>query len=286
MKINQISPLKNNYLKILTSVDKQPQALYYNGTLPTERQMSVAIVGTRKPTIYGKEVTRKLAEGLAKRGVIVISGLALGIDAIAHTSALDVGGITLAVQANGLHRVYPSTNRGLGERIIAGGGAIISEYEEGVEPLPYQFLARNRIVSGLADCVIVVEAAQRSGTLSTAAHALNQGKDVYAVPGNITNPLSVGCNTLIKQGATPITNIDEFIQDITPHSQSSSQTSLVVAGSPLEAKIIELIQAGERDGDALLESSSATASEFNTALTMLEINGVVKSLGQNKWSLS
>jgi DNA processing protein len=162
----------------------------------------------------------------------------------------------------------------------------MSEYEEGIEPLPYQFLARNRIVSGLADCVVIIEAARRSGTLSTAAHALNQGKDVFAVPGNITSPLSAGCNILIKQGATPIIDIDEFIQGIAPRSSSSRQTALVVAGSPLEAKIIELIQAGERDGDSLLHSSGATASEFNTALTMLEINGVVKSLGQNKWSLS
>lgn len=285
MKINKLLPQENNYLQIVNSIAKPPQALYYIGTLPTERQVSVAIVGTRKPSAYGREVATHLAEKLARAGVVVVSGLALGIDAVAHKATLDAGGTTIAVQANGLDKIYPYTNRSLGERIIANGGALISEYSEKTEPRPYQFLARNRIVSGLADYVVVVEAARRSGTLSTASHALEQGKELYAVPGNITNPLSAGCNSLINQGAMPLADINEFVDIVKPHKAQSRQISLPVAGTPLEATIIELIQNGIRDGETLHEQSKATASDFNIALTMLEINGVIKPLGQNKWSL-
>lgn len=285
MKIKQISPQENEYTKILTSIPNKPQALYYGGILPQKRQISVAIVGSRKPTSYGREIASRLAFELASRGVIVVSGLALGIDALAHRAALDAGGVTLAIQANGLHKIYPHTNRDLGNKIIDQGGAIITEYEEGIEPLPYHFLARNRIVSGLSDIIVVVEAAKRSGTLSTATHALEQGKDVYAVPGNITNPTSAGCNNLIAHGATPISSIREFVDHVAPLSQPNQQTGLPFGGSPLEAKIIELIQAGVRDGEELQIKSGATASDFSTALTMLEINGTIRALGANKWSL-
>ena len=285
MKINKILPLENNYLQIIDTIAKPPQALYYVGTLPTERQITVAIVGTRKPSAYGREVAASLADKLARSGVVVVSGLALGIDAVAHKAALDAGGLTIAVQANGLDKIYPYANRTLGERITTSGGALISEYPEKTEPRPYQFLARNRIVSGLADYVVVVEAARRSGTLSTASHALEQGRDLYAVPGNITNPLSAGCNSLIHQGAMPIADIDEFVDIVTPNRSSTRQIALPVAGTPLEAKIIELIQSGIREGETLQVQSQVSASEFTVALTMLEINGVIKPLGQNKWSL-
>ena len=285
MKINKLLPQENNYLQIVESIAKPPQALYYIGTLPTERQVSVAIVGTRNPSAYGREIAATLAEKLARAGIVVVSGLALGIDAVAHKAALEAGGVTIAVQANGLDKIYPYTNRTLGERIIASGGALISEYPEKTEPRPYQFLARNRIVSGISDYVVVVEAARRSGTLSTASHALEQGKELYAVPGNITNPLSTGCNSLINQGAMPITDINEFVDIVKPYKAQSQQISLPVASTPLEATIIELIQSGIREGEVLHKQSKATASDFNIALTMLEINGVIKPLGQNKWSL-
>lgn len=286
MKTVKISPLENKFTEILTSIPNQPQALYYNGTLPTKRQISVAIVGSRKPTSYGREIATKLAGQLARRGVVIISGLALGIDAIAHQAALDAGGLTIAVQANGLDKIYPHTNQQLGRRIIDSGGALVSEYPEATEPFPANFLARNRIVSGLADAVVVVEATSRSGTLNTAAHALEQGRDVYAVPGNITNPTSAGCNQLISQGAIPIISIADFINSIAPlTSQLEPASSLAVGSTPLEAKIIELIQAGIRDGDELQQQSGAQAADFSTALTMLEISGTIKALGANKWSL-
>lgn len=286
MKINNISPEENIYINFLTSVDKPPKTLYYFGTLPAKRQPTVAIVGSRKPTAYGREVAATFAHDLAKQGIIIVSGLALGIDAVAHKACLDAGGTTIAVLGNGLHKLYPQTNRRLGERIIESGGAIVSELPAGTEPLPFNFLKRNRLVSGLADAVVIIEAASRSGTLNTAMHALNQGKEVFAVPGNITSPLSAGCNALLRQGATPATSAQDIIEAIAPTMQTATQTSLPLGATPLETRIITLLSQGIRDGDQLQQQSGATASEFNSALTMLEIQGHITALGANTWRLS
>jgi DNA processing protein len=284
MKINQISPLKHKYLQIVSDIDEAPKTLYYVGNLPEDRRPTVAIVGTRKPTAYGKEVTEKLARELAAKGIVVISGLALGVDGIAHAAALDAGGTTLAVLANGLSTVYPAAHRDLAEKIIQQGGALISEYSPDTPARSHQFLERNRIVSGLADAIIITEAAARSGTLNTAAHALTQGKEVFVVPGNITSPMSVGCNTLLKQGATPITSAEDVLNVIAPELLTS-QTSLPLGSNELETDVIQLLANGERDGDQIQAKLNISATELSVALTMLEINGAIRSLGANQWTL-
>lgn len=284
MKINQLSPQDNNFLQILTHIALVPKTLYYLGELPEERRPTVAIVGTRSPTRYGIEVTQRIAYELAQQGIVIVSGMALGVDAIAHKAALDAGGTTIAVQANGLDRLYPRTNQGLGEQIIAQKGAILSEYEPGVPARPHHFLERNRIVSGLADAIIITEAAARSGTLNTAAHALEQGKDIFVVPGNITSPLSSGCNTLLRQGAEPLLESNDIIKRIAPESLRS-QTSLPLGDTPLQTEILRCLQSGMRDGDEILKATKAGASEFATELTMLEINGAIHPLGGNQWTL-
>jgi DNA processing protein len=284
MKINKLSPQKHKYLQILECVAKQPESLYFIGTLPTTRIPSVAIVGTRKPTAYGREVTHQLAYDLANRGIIVVSGLALGVDGLAHRAALEAGGITIAVLANGLPEISPSTHRGLAADIVAASGAIISEYEPGVSARGFQFLERNRIVSGLSDAIIITEAAARSGTLNTAMHALQQGKEVFVVPGNITSPLSAGCNALLKQGATPITCAEDILEVIAP-DLLHPQVILALGSTPLESTLITLLQSGIRDGDELQQKSDTNASEFSQALTMLELSGTVRALGGNQWTL-
>lgn len=283
-KINEIRPQASDYLKCLSDIDNPVERLYYSGKLPAERRTTVAIVGSRKPTAYGREVTAALASALASKGIVIISGLAYGIDAIAHQAALDAHGTTLAVQANGLHRIYPSANHKLGENIVASGGAIISEYEPGVEPMQHRFLERNRIVSGLADAIIVTEAAARSGTLNTASHAINQGHEVFAVPGNITSAMSAGCNLLIRQGAQPLTSIDDIF-DFLNISENAAQTILPIGGTPLEQAIIDAIASGLRDGEQILARAKTTVSDFNVALTTLEISGIIRPLGANKWQL-
>ena len=284
MKINSISPLNHKYLQMIGSIAKCPERLYFTGSLPEKRLTTVAIVGSRKPTAYGREVTYQLAYELAQQGIVIMSGLALGVDGIAHRAALDAGGTTIAILANGVDTIYPATHKALAEDILAGGGAIMSEYEPGTGARGYQFLARNRLVSGLSDAIIVTEAAIRSGTLSTVTHALEQNREVFVVPGNITSPLSAGCNALLKQGAHPVTCAQDIIEVIAPDLLQMQQR-LALGNTPLEATIITLIRDGIRDGDELQKQSGAAASEFSQTLTMLEITGGVRALGGNQWTL-
>lgn len=286
MKINKISPSTNLFTSILADLPDTPKNLYIRGNIPQKRIKSVAIVGARKPTTYGKEIAGRLAREFAQNGIVVISGMALGIDGIAHRAALEAGGITIAVLANGVDKFYPSSHSTLGQKIIDNGGAIISEYEPGTPALPYRFLERNRIVSGLADAVIIVEAAARSGTLSTATHALNQGKDVFAVPGNITSPLSEGCNKLIKMGAEPLLSAQEVIEKLIPrNSKDSHQTTIFKGDSPEEQLIIDLLLKGIQNGDELATQAKMSVMTFNQTITMLEIKDIVASLGANQWTL-
>lgn len=284
MKINTTSPEEQEFLQITSSIAKPPKIFHYAGTLPTQRLPTVAIVGTRKPTSYGREVTHRIAYDLASRGVVVVSGLALGIDAIAHQAALEAGGVTIAVLGNGLPDIYPASNAQLARRIVEQGGALLSEYSPKEKARPHYFLERNRIVAGLADAIIITEAAMRSGTLNTAAHALEQGKDIFAVPGNITSPLSSGCNALIKQGASPLTDINDVLE-LLPLPTGAGTSGPTLGDNELEANILSLLRQGVRDGDDLLERVGAEASEFTTALTMLELNGHIRPLGGNRWMI-
>ena len=284
-KINEIRPADSDYLARLADIDTAPDKIYYRGQLPSQRRPSVAIVGTRKPTAYGREVTEKIASALARRGIIIISGLAIGIDAIAQKSALEAGGTTISVLANGLHRIYPSTNQRLSEQIVAAGGAIISEYDSGIEPMQYRFLERNRIVSGLADIVVITEAAAHSGTLNTAGHALNQGREIFVVPGNITSAMSAGCNKLLRQGAQALTDPEQIIEILLPDSRDQ-QIVLPIGSTPIEQAIIDALVGGVRDGDEILKRTKVSASDFNVALSMLEINDIIRPLGANQWTLA
>lgn len=284
MKINRVTPDRHPYLQPLLRLHKVPNNIFFRGTLPETRLPSVAIVGTRKPTPYGKEVTHTLAADLARRGVIIISGLALGTDSIAHRACLEAGGTTLAVMANSVEQIYPRTHATLAEQIIEQGGALLSEYEPPTSPRDFQFLARNRIVSGLADAVLITEAAERSGTLSTAAHALEQGKEVFVVPGNITSPMSAGCNALLKQGAHVATCAEDILEVIAP-GLLQAQASLPLGNTPLESTILQLIHSGLRDGDEIQQQCGASAADFNLSLTMLELAGSIRALGGNQWTL-
>lgn len=285
MNINKVAPDKHKYLQITSVIDKPPVTLYYYGSLPESRVPTVAIVGTRKPTAYGKEVTHRLAYDLAKQGIVVVSGLALGVDGLAHQAALEAGGTTLAVLPCGLPMVYPARHRDLANQIVASGGALISEYDSD-EEFSYQsnFLERNRIVAGLADAVLITEAAAKSGTLNTAAHALAQGKEVFVVPGNITSPMSSGCNALIKQGANIALSAEDIIQVIAPQLLQK-QEILPLGATPTETAILQQLKQGVRDGDEIQRNTGISAVDITTALTMLELSGAIRALGANQWTL-
>ena len=275
-KINRQSIAISAFTSVLKNYEGMPKQLFIAGTLPASRVPSVAIVGSRKPTPYGIEVTHRLAFELAQRGIVVISGLAYGIDAVAHKAALEAGGTTIAVMANGLHRIYPIAHTGLAEQIIKEGGAIISEQDFGVDAHKYHFLGRNRIVSGLADAVIVTEATDRSGTFSTVAHALSQNKEIFAVPGPITSLLSAGPNRLIQEGAQVVLSAEDIIRVIAP-GMLVAQQQLPLGMTPLEQRIIECIQNGESSIDSITKVLSDHASDILQAITMLELNGIVRS---------
>ena len=290
MEINRIRPDEHNFTQRLASIANPPKSLCFMGKLPDSGAPVVAIVGSRKPSAYGREVTEQLAGDLAKAGCIIVSGLALGIDGIAQRAALEAGGTVIGVIPNELPDISPQTNYKLAMNIIKNGGAILSEWKKGDGKVVnrWSFLERNRLVSGLADAVIITEAAERSGTLNTAAHALSQGRDIFAVPGNITSPLSAGCNALLKQGAYPATEATDILDAIAPSTTqpATDQTIVPLGETPAENTIIGLLRAGLRDGDQLQQQSGLNPADFATALTMLEINGVIKPLGANNWTLN
>ncbi len=287
--------MQNNYTKHklvgssiperLRIIDVPPKQLFYRGKNPNQliTQPTVSIVGSRKPTPYGRGVTEKLASEISRAGIVIVSGLALGIDSIAHNACLETGGQTIAVLPCGPEMIYPATHRGLAKHIIDSGGSLVTEFDEGTPPLRQNFIARNRLVSGLGDVVIITEAAENSGTIHTATFALNQGKTVMAVPGPITSPLSKGTNNLIKAGAIPLTETEDLFQILgidTPHKLQPQ------AHSPEELTLITLLQQGLTDGSELLAQSKLEASTFNQTLTLLEINGTVRPLGNNHWRLT
>lgn len=282
-KINKTLPDKVNYLQIISTIAKPPKCLYFIGKLPESRQPSIAVIGTRKLTRYGEEAGYQLTYELAKQGVVIISGLALGLDALAHQAALDAGGTTIAVLPCGLNRIYPASHRELGRRIIENGGVLISEYEAGSPIYPYNFIARNRLVSGLSDGLLVVEAAARSGTIHTANFALEQGKPVMAIPGNITQPMSEGCNNLIASGARLIRSSQDILQEI-GFDQAHAQTRLV-AHSREEEIVLALLKEGVRDGDTLQKQSHLGPALFSQTLSLLELSGSIWALGGNQWGL-
>lgn len=298
-KINRISPQEADFTEVLESIAVKPKMLYFYGKMPenrlksgckraTERPKTIAIVGSRKPTKYGENIAYKLAYEAAKRGAVVVSGLAFGIDSVAHRAALDAGGVTVAVLGTPIDQVYPKTHLGLAEKIIASGGCVMSELAPGAEFYPKtSFLERNRLISGLADVVVIPEAAERSGSLNTAAHALEQGREVFAVPADITRPLSMGCNRLIRQGATPLLGINDVLDILFPPKRKAKlhQGSLPLGDSPAETVILQLLAAGLQEGERIIQRGSLAVAEFNQAMTMLEIKNRVVALGANRWML-
>ena len=286
MKINKVTFVSNDYPESLRVIPSPPKNIYVKGDLPSlSGAPSLAVVGSRKVTAYGKSVTDRLVRECAARGVTIISGLALGVDSIAHKATLEVGGRTIAVLPCGLDRVYPAQHHQLSEQILRQGGALLSEYEEGMPPLLQNFVARNRIVSGLAEAVLITEAAERSGTLHTAQFALDQGRTVLAVPGNITSPYSRGTNNLIKAGAIPVTSSEDILSILDVKAGPVGYME-VLGGTEEETNILRLLATGISDGAELLAQSKLAPHVFNQSLTMLEINGRIRPLGAGHWTLS
>lgn len=260
------------YPSRLAEIPGPPETLFYRGTLPPPDGTAIAIVGTRKATREGRECARQLSRELASRGIIIVSGLAFGIDAAAHEGALDAHGKTIAVLGNGVDAIYPASHESLGRRIEASG-AICSEYPPGTPALPFQFLARNRIVSGLSLAVVVVEAPLRSGALVTAKHALDQGREVFVVPGPARDRNYAGSHMLIRNGARLVGNVEDIIEDL-------GDTFPAFAAERAEARHARVPEdpAGNAVISALAEAGAPLSVDSIAAATTLEPHIVQQSL--------
>jgi DNA processing protein len=257
----------------LRAIFDPPPRLYLRGAGDPELldHRAAAVVGARSCSPYGAQVARMLGRELAAAGLVVVSGLARGVDGEAHRGALEAGGVTVAVLGCGIDRDYPASNAQLSRR-IEEQGLVVSEYEPGVEPAPWRFPARNRIIAGLCEAVVVVEARERSGALITADFALDEGREVFAVPGEITTGLSIGTNALLKLGATPLTSAQDVLDALGIEPPEAAEA---VEVSPVAAQILELVREAPRGPDELTARGVLGAGAISVALTELELAGLV-----------
>ncbi|MFN8377048.1 MAG: DNA-processing protein DprA [Anaerolineae bacterium] len=269
------------YPALLARIDDPPIILYIKGTLLAEDEMSLAIVGTRKASAYGRDVASHFARRLSEHGVTIISGLAHGIDAVAHRAALEAGGRTLAVLGSGIDIIYPYDHKGLAEDICAHG-ALISEFPMGTGPDRFNFPRRNRLISGLSLGVLVVEASEKSGALITATLAAEQGKDVFAVPGSIFSDASSGVNRLIQDGAKPVLNVDDILEELHLSAQAMDSRRVaeeVAFADPVEATIAAAMGSEAAHVDDIARMTGLDISALLSTLLLMELKGLIQSSG-------
>ncbi len=287
LEIEVTTIFEKDFPEKLLDLPGAPVTLYYKGSLSGLKNNSVSIVGTRKITSYGREVTEKFASELSSFGITVISGLARGVDTTAHKACLNVKGITVAILGNGLDSVYPPENKILAEQIIKQDGAIISEYSLGTPALPVNFAVRNRIISGLSDAVLVVEGAEGSGTLLTAGHAAEQGKTVFAVPGQITSPLSAAPLSLLKNGARMATEVKDILDELDMSVKvDKEKVKQIFPDDPVEKKVLDVLTNEDLHLDELVRITGGKTSEISARLTIMEMKGLIRNLGGGKYKIN
>lgn len=276
------------YPELLKQIYDPPFCLFVRGNLDMIK-FPVAVVGTRKFTNYGKQVTEEIIFELAKQGITIVSGLALGIDGIAHETTINAGGKTIAVLGTGINRkhVYPASHYQLSEKIIASGGALVSEYPPGALPSKYSFPRRNRIIAGLSIGTLVIEAPEDSGALITSQYALDNNREVFAIPQNINSVNSAGGNNLLKNGAHLVTKAEDILevlnlQDIKEFIDSQE----IIPDSPVEAEILKTLSKEPIHVDAITKLTKLDSPTINATLTLMEMKGKVKNLGGMNYILS
>ena len=310
MDIKTVLTSDSKYLNRLNYLKNPPEKLYYYGKIPeligesspnprfpsegVGRPKTVAIVGARKMTAYGETWAFRFAKELAELGVIIVSGMAIGIDSAAHRGALAGNGRTVAFLGTPIDKIYPAENQRLFEEILAQDGCVLSELTVGAKYYPRTtFLNRNRLIAGISDAVIIIEADERSGSLNTASHALEQGVPVFALPGDVTRQMSKGCNQLFNKGASAITCVEDVLSVIfTGSIKHQKQQKIELFGStPDETEVLKMIVEGLTSGEEMIaklreKDPDFDVSRFNVAITTLEIRGVVKREYGNQWILS
>ncbi|MBK9736248.1 MAG: DNA-protecting protein DprA [Saprospiraceae bacterium] len=288
--ISALSYLSENYPKRLSNFDSSPIIMYYKGSANLNHFRTVAVVGTRQPSLYGKQMCEVIIEGLLPYNVLLVSGLAFGVDAIAHRKCVDINIPTLGILGHGLDRIYPSENKLLSKKMIENGG-ILTEFPSETNPDRENFPMRNRIIASISDVVVVIESKRKGGSIITAEFANEYNKDVFAVPGHVTEVLSEGCNKLIKQNKAHLIEHAADIAYIMRWEEIDAgkviQKQLFVDLDDTETKIIQLIRDNKEISiDALTYKMSMTPSEVSSLLLTLEFKGMVKTLPGKKYILA
>jgi DNA processing protein len=269
-----------DYPELLRQIAAPPPVIYTRGQLEPVDQWAVAVVGTRRVSAYGKVITRELVTGLVANGITIVSGMARGIDGIAHRTALELNGRTIGVLGSGIDQLYPPEHKPLADKICQGQGAILSEYALGTPPESRNFPARNRVISGLSLGVVVVEAGERSGALITSRFAVEQDREVFAVPGNINSPASIGTNRLIQEGAKLVTGIDDILDELNLRMVAEQKELLtVVPDSAEEAALLAQLSTDPTHIDELSRLSGLPSSLVSGTLTLMELKGMVQQVG-------
>jgi DNA processing protein len=268
------------YPVALREIPAAPPVLFLRGQMEPVDQWSIAVVGTRRLSAYGRLMTRDLVSGLTRNGITIVSGLARGIDGIAHKTALEQGGRTIAVLGCGIDKVYPPEHRELAHEIVDGRGAILSDYALGTEPDSKHFPARNRLISGLSLGVLVIEAGEKSGALITAKFAIEQDRDVFAVPGNVNSPVSVGPNRLIQQGAKLVMRIEDILEELNLRMIAEKAAAhVILPDTPEEASLLTSLSSQPLHIDELGRLTGLPSSIVSSTLTLMELKGMVQQVG-------
>ncbi len=286
-KIKIITIKDENYPKLLKEIYDPPIILYVKGELKKEENYPLAVVGTRRMSFYGREVTEEIVKDLVRMGFTIVSGLALGIDGLAQKITLKEKGRTIAVLGGGVDEksIYPSIHKDLARRIVESGGAVISEYPVGTSPTRYTFPLRNRIISGLSLGTLVIEAPMESGALITARQALDQNREVFAVPGSIYSKNSDGCNWLIKLGAKPVTKAEDILEALNLELIFKKEKK-IVAETKEEEILLKYLSKEPINIDELIRQSGLTPAQVLATLSMMEIKEKVKNLGQGNYIIN
>lgn len=287
--INFVKIIDSDYPKLLKEIYAPPSLLYYKGNLKNYNEYSLAVVGTRKFSSYGKQVTQEIVRELGNNGFNIVSGLALGIDTEAHFTAVSNNLPTFAVLGSGLSskNIYPSTNRYLAEKIIEKNGIIFSEYPINMIPLRHNFPQRNRIISGLSLGSLIIEAGQKSGALITAQFALEQNREIFTIPGSIFSKTSIGTNNLLKKGAHPITSTQDILDILNLGEVTNfKETKKILPDNPFEEKLLQHISKEPIHIDKLTQLTNLKAQEINSTLINMELKGKIKNLGNMSFILN
>jgi DNA processing protein len=276
----------DNYPSRLKEIYDYPPILYIKGEILPEDEWCLAVVGTRVLTAYGRQVTEEIVTDLAHNKITIVSGLARGIDTVAHHAVLEAGGRTIAVAACGLDTIYPAENANLAKQIIEHG-ALISEYPLGIKPKPEYFPRRNRILSGISLGVLVTEAGEGSGALITADQALEQNRDVLAVPGSVFSPASSGTNHLIQQGAKLVRNCQDVLEELNLQAVAQQlEFKEIIPTSDTESLLLHKLSAEPSHIDEICAGSGLPVSTVSSTLAMMELKGLIKSIGSMKYVLA